>query len=325
MSIWADDSPMDIWAKSFREAEERNAATKELERKLNLVKSRASTASSSLDNLAQQMTSCCCEKPDPKLFFVDGWEGAYDFIVPDWADAILLRDQNSDTTYLKYKNGRIDIISKEDNTMNTMNNMTNDLMNNVYNGVFGRVAPDLCRISMGGNIAIKTKSGYKSYNVKTGRLTNCSSFAFNIGDEAFFVLPTSHVEEGDIIMVGGYPHCVISTSKNRIEAFCYEDSSVHTIVPEHHVFMGKSYLYGKIVSMFGDIGKSNGMKKMMHFMMLSQMMNRSGSGNGGSGAMDMLPMMMLMGGGSGSILDGMFDFDEGEDEAEENADSEEEA
>ena len=317
---------MDIWTKSFREAEERNAATNTVARKLNLVTSDSTQAYSNLGELVSKTTTCCCEKPDQKLLFVDGYKGAFDFKVPDWAgDAIILHDQNSDTTYLKHNNGRIDIISKEDNTMNTVSNMTNDLMNNVYNGVFGRVAPDLCRISMGGNIAIKTKSGYKSYNVKTGRLTNCSSFAFNIGDEAFFVLPTSHVEEGDIIMVGGYPHCVISTSKNRIEAFCYEDSSVHTIVPEHHVFMGKSYLYGKIVSMFGDIGKSNGMKKMMHFMMLSQMMNRSGSGNVGSGAMDMLPMMMLMSGGSGSILDGMFDFDDGEDEAEENADSEEEA
>lgn len=292
--MWTEESPMDIWEKSLRDAEQRNRATNSVAQKLNLVASDSTQVYSNLNKIASKMTTCCIPTPIP-------------------------------TAYRAYKSQQR-MIDEEEKKMNTMNNMTNDLMNNVYNGVFGRVAPDLCRISMGGNIAIKTKSGYKSYNVKTGRLTNCSSFAFNIGDEAFFVLPTSHVEEGDIIMVGGYPHCVISTSKNRIEAFCYEDSSVHTIVPEHHVFMGKSYLYGKIVSMFGDIGKSNGMKKMMHFMMLSQMMNRSGSGNGGNGAMDMLPMMMLMGGGSGSILDGMFDFDEDtEDDISEEDDSEEEA
>lgn len=212
-------------------------------------------------------------------------------------------------------------VKKEENKM--MNNMMQNATEGLFNGIFGRIAPDMCRISMSGNIAIRTPNGYKSYNVKTGRLTNCSNFAFNIGEDAFFVIPTNKVEKGDIILVNGKPHCVISSDKNRIEGFCYEDSSVHTIVPEHHVFMGKSYLYGKIISMFGDIGKGNGMNKMMKFMMLSQMMNGGKNGNAVEGMSQMLPMMMLMGGGGvGSIFDGMFDF---EDDGEEESKEEEEA
>ena len=33
---------------------------------------------------------------------------------------------------------------------------------NLFNGMFGKVAPGMCRVSMTGKIAIKTSSGYKS-------------------------------------------------------------------------------------------------------------------------------------------------------------------
>ena len=51
-------------------------------------------------------------------------------------------------------------------------------MTNVFNGMFGKIAPGMCRLSMNGGIAVKTSNGYKSYNVKNGRLTNCDSFVF---------------------------------------------------------------------------------------------------------------------------------------------------
>lgn len=44
-------------------------------------------------------------------------------------------------------------------------------MTNVFNGMFGKIAPGMCRLSMNGGIAVKTSNGYKSYNVKNGRLT----------------------------------------------------------------------------------------------------------------------------------------------------------
>lgn len=55
------------------------------------------------------------------------------------------------------------------------------MMNNFLNGMFGKVGNGMCRLSMSGGIAVKTSNGYKSYNVKTGRLTNCDNFAFDIG------------------------------------------------------------------------------------------------------------------------------------------------
>ena len=189
---------------------------------------------------------------------------------------------------------------------------------NFMNGMFGKIAHGMCRLSMSGGIAVKTTNGYKSYNIDTGRLTNCNNFVFDIGEEFFFVIPTNKVEVGDIILIAGKPKCVIEVEKNKLTVINYEDSTIETVIPERHVFMGNTYFYGKIVSMFGNdfVGGKKGMSKMMSYMMMSEMMkgNSGSSNNFGS----MFPMMMLMNGGNmTSMFDGMFDFDEADDEESE--------
>lgn len=190
------------------------------------------------------------------------------------------------------------------------------MTNNMLNGMFGKVAPGMCRLSMNGGIAVKTSNGYKTYNMKTGRLTNCDSFVFNIGEEFFFVIPTNKAEPGDILLVAGKPKCVIEAEKNKLTVINYEDSTVETILPERHVFMGNTYFYGKIVSMFGGdlIKGKKGTNKIMQYMMMSEMM-KGNSDNSGNGMNTMLPLIM-MGGNMGSIFDGLFDFDDGEEDKE---------
>jgi hypothetical protein len=195
---------------------------------------------------------------------------------------------------------------------------SNDSMfdaSNMMNKYFGKIQNGMVRLSMNGDMAIKTSNGYKTYDVKTGTLTNCDSFVFDIGSEFFFIIPTNKVETGDVILASGKPHCVIKAENNRIEALRYEDGSIVTIIPEHHVFMGKTYFYGKIVSMFGKIKGGKGMNGMMKYMMMSEMMKGNGGNNNSMSSM--LPMMMLMNGGMGDMFEGMFDFDEEEDEKEE--------
>ena len=58
-----------------------------------------------------------------------------------------------------------------------------------------------------------------------------------------------------------------------------------------------------------------GTNKIMQYMMLSEMM-KGNSNNSGNGMNAMLPLMM-MSGNTGSIFDGMFDFDEDDTESEE--------
>lgn len=186
---------------------------------------------------------------------------------------------------------------------------------NMFNGMFGKIASGMCRLSMSGKMAIKTSQGYKTYDVKTGRLTNCDSFVFDIGEDFFFLIPTNHLVKGDVILAGGKPRCVIEVKDNEIKTFCYEDSTISTIVPEHHVFMGKTYFYGKIVSLFNFGGKDKGMKNMMKYYMMSEMFK---GGNPSTNSMsNMLPMMMFMNGSMGDMFDGldeMFDFSEDETE-----------
>ena len=189
-------------------------------------------------------------------------------------------------------------------------------MSNMMNGLFGKVASGMCRVSMNGDIAIKTSQGYKTYDVETGHLLNCDNFAFDVGSEFFFIIPTNKLEAGDVILTANkQPHCVIKVEPNRIEALRYEDGSIITIVPERNVFMGKTYFYGKIVSMFGKVKDGKGMKSMMKYMMMSEMMKGNGGNNNSMNSM--LPMMMMMnGGGFENMFEGMFDFDEEEEEKE---------
>ena len=185
---------------------------------------------------------------------------------------------------------------------------------NMFDGICGKVAPGLCRLSMNGTIAIKTSAGYRTYDVENNRLTNCDSFVLDIGEDFFFVLPTNKVKKGDIILAGGRPKCVIKAEGGTITAINFEDATVETLLPEHHMFMGSSYLYGKIVSMFGRNGVKGrkGMNGMLKYMMLSSMMK------GKEGGMaNLLPMMLL--GGKGDFMDELFDSD---DEDADDADKE---
>lgn len=202
------------------------------------------------------------------------------------------------------------------------------------NDVFGKIGPDMCRLTPNGQIAVKTSGGYKSYNIEKKRLTNQSNFVFNIGDEFFFVIPTNKVKVGDIIIIQGKPACVIDATSDQIKVINYENSTVDTVVPERHVFMGNTYFYGKIVSLFGSNFKSKkGTASMLKGMMQMSMMqslfggkiafgadnSTNSSDNAAQNSMgNMMQMMMMMNmfsgnSGFGDMFDNMFDFDEDDD------------
>ena len=198
----------------------------------------------------------------------------------------------------------------------TMNkeNLKGDSMMEMFNGMFGKLKNGMCRLSMHGGIAVKTSNGYKTYNVKSGRLVNCSNFVFDIGEEFFFVIPTNKVAPGDIILISGKPKCVIETNGKTITVINYEDSVVETILPERHIFMGNTYFYGKIMSMFGDdilkSDDSKGTKKLMKYMMMSEMMKGMNGGPSNQNGMGMMLPFMMMNGGMGDIFGDIFDFGE---------------
>ena len=181
------------------------------------------------------------------------------------------------------------------------------MFENMFKGVMGRIQPGKCRLSLNGRVAIQTSDGYKTYNEKTGNLTNCSNFVLDLADDMFFVIPTRTLKPGDIVFINGKPMYILEIkSKNRVEAMNYEDSTIQTVIPERHAIMGRKF-YGKIVSLMGKgfTGSKGGFfKNMLKLKMMSAMMGGSKDVDGMFGGSNALPMMMLMGGGS---MDGLFD------------------
>ena len=190
------------------------------------------------------------------------------------------------------------------------------MFENMFNGIMGKIKPGCCRLGMNGQIAIKTPDGYKTYNNKTGNVTNCSNFVLDACDDMFMVIPTRTLKPGDIVLINGKPMYILEVkAKNRVEAMNYEDSTIQTVIPERHAIMGRRF-YGKIVSLigngFGNGSKGGFFKNMLKLKMMSSMMG-NGSEGGILGGSNALPMMMLMSGGS---MDGLFDglCDDEEDE-----------
>ena len=92
-------------------------------------------------------------------------------------------------------------------------------MNTMFNGMFMKVQKGLCMLSPCG-IAIKTSSGYRSYDTRSGKLRNCDNLVFSFGDGLFFVIPSAKVKPGDIILNGGKPACVRKAGRSSPSAMC---------------------------------------------------------------------------------------------------------
>lgn len=191
------------------------------------------------------------------------------------------------------------------------------MFENMFNGVMGKIKPGCCRLGMNGRIAIKTSDGYKTYDAKSGNVTNCSNFVLDASDDFFMVIPTRKLKTGDIVLINGKPMYILEVkAKNRVEAMDYETSTIQTVIPERHAIMGRRF-YGKIVSLIGSgfgAGKGGFFKNMLKLKMMSSMM---GGSSDGAFSGNNLAMMMLMGNGS---MDGLFDgfIDESEDDDSED-------
>ena len=104
---------------------------------------------------------------------------------------------------------------------------------------------------------------------------------------------------------------------------------VEQILPERHVFMGNTYFYGQIVSMFGNDILGNGkkgMNKLMSYMMMSEMMKGMNGSSNQNAMNSMLPFLMMSGGNMNGLFGDIFNLEEeDEDDTEEALETEDEA
>lgn len=220
--------------------------------------------------------------------------------------------------------------------------------------VFCPVKKGCCRLAIGKKgqivVAVKTNSGdYKSYDIKTGELTNRDNFVFDIAQDMFYVVPTDKLAPGDIIVKDDKPLCVIETVKdNRVKVINYNDSTENVLVVDRHVLFGHKYVYSKIVSIMSLMGgnSKNDFGSVMKWMMMSQMFggdNSNGAsipffsafggsnagGNPMGGIMQFMMMKQMFGGDNangdfgflsgvfdGIGLDGLFSSDDADDESD---------
>lgn len=182
---------------------------------------------------------------------------------------------------------------------------------NFMNGLFGQIGPNMCRISIDGKIAIKTKSGYKTFDVATNQLTQCANFALDVGEEFFFMIPTTNAMPGDIIVSNGLPVVVLTAQPNMLTVMRYEDGTILNIIPERHMFMGQTYFYGKIVSMFGNV--ANDPTQIFKFMLMKQFCGHMFDNNEyddhynkKNPMMAMMPMLFMANGGFANIFNNAF-------------------
>ena len=173
--------------------------------------------------------------------------------------------------------------------------------NNKFNKkLFNKVQTGLCRLATNGEIAVKTSSGYKLYDVDTGSLINCTDFIFNADEEFFFAIPANKVTVGDVILISGKPCCVIAgatgISAASVKVINYEDFTIESIIPQIRTFMGNSYRYVKIVSIFGDDLPNNekGLKNLTSYMIMLNMLKEFKSSDGLNGHVSsMLPFFIM--------------------------------
>ena len=179
-------------------------------------------------------------------------------------------------------------------------------MSVLSNLTFGRSQPGLIKLGLNGQMAVNIGGSYKYYDEKKNRLINTDNFVFPMEvTEFFFIMPTNKVKKGDIILVNGKPVYVLKPETDgKIEILSYEDSSIKQILPERHTFLGGTYMYSKIVSMFGN--KSFDKNTIMKYMMMNTMFGKDGFGGSMNGMNPM--MLMMMSGGSNPFTD-MFNFD----------------
>lgn len=199
------------------------------------------------------------------------------------------------------------------------------------NGMFGKflkpIKPGMVRIGLNGELAVKSGSGYKTYNAKTKQLVNVQDFCFDIGQDLFICVPTAKVKVGDIIVLddpdapqGVAPKCVTALEDGKtIKVMDYRTNEIQTIVPERHFFLGKMFFYNKIHSLIpiGDLAGSKGTDKFGKLLGKMALMNAisgkgfnfgGGSGDGEGSGLNGLAMMALFGGGLGGDNEDLFDF-----------------
>lgn len=117
---------------------------------------------------------------------------------------------------------------------------------------FGKIGSDQFRLSING-LAVKGKdSKYVTFNPETRELVEVTTGFFDDMKDLLFLMPTTELEVGDIIIHQNKPYYITVSKDNVVKGIDFEDAIESTLVPKTNVFGMKYY-----TKVFNCLGTNN--------------------------------------------------------------------
>ena len=117
---------------------------------------------------------------------------------------------------------------------------------------FGKIGSDQFRLSING-LAVKGKDGkYVTFNPETRELVEVTTGFFDDMKDLLFLMPTTALEVGDIILHQNKPYYITVSKDNVVKGIDFEDAIESTLVPKTNVFGMKYY-----TKVFNCLGTNN--------------------------------------------------------------------
>lgn len=163
----------------------------------------------------------------------------------------LLGDTENDMTCEKYcDNERKCAVAEENKEEKKVKEETNMFSN--LGSSFGKIGSDQFRLSING-LAVKGKDGkYVTFNPETRELVEVTTGFFDDMKDLLFLMPTTELEVGDIIIHQNKPYYITVSKDNVVKGIDFEDAIESTLVPKTNVFGMKYY-----TKVFNCLGTNN--------------------------------------------------------------------
>ena len=163
----------------------------------------------------------------------------------------LLGDTENDMAYEKCCDAERKCTVAEENKEEKKVKEETNMFSNLGSS-FGKIGSDQFRLSING-LAVKGKDGkYVTFNPETRELVEVTTGFFDDMKDLLFLMPTTELEVGDIIIHQNKPYYITVSKDNVVKGIDFEDAIESTLVPKTNVFGMKYY-----TKVFNCLGTNN--------------------------------------------------------------------
>lgn len=117
---------------------------------------------------------------------------------------------------------------------------------------FGKIHSNQFRLSING-LTVRGRDGkYLTFNPETRELVEVTAGFFDDMDDLLFLMPTTELEAGDIILHQNKPYYITQVNSNNVKGVDFEEAVENTLIPKTNVFGMKYY-----TKVFNCLGTNN--------------------------------------------------------------------